>query len=81
MKLADRSETVPFFLDQAAIALMQLSINHLQLLETMAEELQALTTASMRGPIAKDVSLMQQGVAEVPAVQDEQGKTESTWER
>jgi len=54
MKLANQTETVPFFLDQAAIALMQLSIDHLQLLETMAEEIEALTAASMRRTILKD---------------------------
>jgi hypothetical protein len=73
MKLADRSETRPFFLDQAAIALMQLSINHLQLLETLAEELQALTHASSR--------VKQPDSESSPQPQDKKQLPESTWER
>jgi hypothetical protein len=79
MKLADRSETVPFFLDQAAIALMQLSINHLQLLETMAEKLEALTAA--RGRVTTEGLADQQSAATALPVQDEDRETESTWER
>ncbi|ADW69378.1 hypothetical protein [Granulicella tundricola] len=79
MKLVNGTETIPTFLDQATIALMQLSIDHLELLEQLAMELQARTSTSIRLPettksLAVQVAI--QAATEYPT----DGSTERTWD-